>query len=65
MHPTLACQLARARTVETRDQAQRDGLAHAARRAHRAARQRPTQPAPRLTAITRRVRAVLGAHTSP
>jgi hypothetical protein len=68
MHPTLAYQLARARSAQTKDQAQRDGLARAARRArraHRTPRHRPTQPAPTLTAITRRVRTVLGAHPSP
>lgn len=33
MHPTLGYDLNRARTAELSDQAQRDGLAHATRRA--------------------------------
>jgi hypothetical protein len=33
MHPTLGYDLNQARTAELRDQAQRDGLAHATRRA--------------------------------
>jgi hypothetical protein len=65
MHPTLACQLARARTAQTQNQAQRDGLARAARRAHRVQGHRPAQPAPARTTITRRVLTVLGARTSP
>jgi hypothetical protein len=35
MHPTIGYHLNRARTAELRDQAQRDGLAHAARRGRR------------------------------
>lgn len=49
MHPTLGYDLNRARTAELRDQAQRDGLAHAARRARRPRRHQlsdhlPTAP---------------------
>jgi len=35
MHPTISHDVNRARTAELRDQAQRDHLAHAARRAQR------------------------------
>ena len=35
MHPTISYETNRARTAELRDQAQRDGLARAARRARR------------------------------
>lgn len=65
MHPTIGYHLVLAGIAETRDQAQRDMLAGEARRAHRAPRRRPTQPAPRHTAITRRVLAALGDRTSP
>ena len=59
MHPTLSCELAKARIADMHRQAQRDALARAARRArHR----RPYQPALRIhAAVTRRLLSVLGA----
>jgi hypothetical protein len=58
MHPTIGYQLAQAHLAGLRHHAQRDGLAHAARRT----RPHPSRRhVPALPAVGRRVLAVLGA----
>jgi hypothetical protein len=65
MHPTIGYHLAQARLADLRHQAQRDTLAHAARRARRARTHRAGHPAPAdLSAAARRLLTALGARTS-
>jgi hypothetical protein len=64
MHPTVSCELMQAQIADLHRQAQRDALAHAARRARRPPRQQPGPPGPSLPAIRRRVLTVLGARSA-
>jgi len=54
MHPTSTYQVNRARTAEMRDQAQRDRLAYAARRARRPRRRQLTDHLPTAPVIAAR-----------
>jgi hypothetical protein len=64
MHPTLSCELAKARIADLHRQAQRDTLARAARRTRHRRPYQPTLPALRIrTAVTRRLLSLLGART--
>jgi hypothetical protein len=51
MHPALGYQLAQDRSTDLHRQAQRDALASAALRAHRAQRRPPKQPARAFPAL--------------
>jgi hypothetical protein len=64
MHPTIGYHLAKAHLAGLRHQAQRDTLAHAARRARRARTYRPGHPGPAHPSAARRLLAALGARTS-
>jgi hypothetical protein len=64
MHPTLSCELAKARIADMHRQAQRDALARAARRARRRRPDQPALPALKIrAAVTRRLLTALGART--
>jgi hypothetical protein len=65
MHPALHYDLMQARLADLHHQAQRDALAHAARRARRARKQQSGRPVPRLPAVAaRRVLTILSARST-
>jgi hypothetical protein len=64
MYPLTSYELTKARAADLHDQARRDTLARAARRACRAGTHRPGQPAPAHPAAVRRVLTAVGARTS-
>ena len=65
MHPTIGYDLNRARTAELCDQAQRDGLAYAARRARRPRRHQVSGHLPTVPLLAmRRLLTMSGTRTN-
>jgi hypothetical protein len=64
MHPTVSYGLMQAQIADLHRQAQRDTLAHTARRGRRPPRQQSVPPGPRLPAIGRRILTIIGTRSA-